>query len=127
MTITRRSRSTETERLRRLVALQAEQLAGSPVPADGGGDPPPRCSGLAAMASLLTCAGAGVVAPVHTVILTWEGDYIWPTLHCPWDPNDPERPCIIWDGEDKEDAGGKSLPGCGALEWIEAGGWQEAI
>ena len=56
-------------------------------------------------------------AKKHTVVFYWEGDGPEAGVQCPWEANDPERPCLMWADEDH------SMPvdGCAVVDYLDAG------
>ena len=63
----------------------------------------------------------------HTITFSVRHDYVDYDVECPYEPDDPKRPCVLYDMEPGEDPEGKEmLTGCGLKEYLTEGG-REAI
>lgn len=61
------------------------------------------------------------MTPKHTLTFSWEDEYLDVEVQCPWRPDDPDRPCRMF--EDYEDENpSKPIDGCGAKDSLDNGG-----
>ena len=59
----------------------------------------------------------------HTITFGVQNDYVEYTVECPWEPDDPERPCRMFDMEPGESTEGKDpIDGCGVQSYLTEGG-----